>query len=126
MRGQGGLTAKVLRSAEPIGAPVTVARYTLKLVEALCEALEVKGLGARKLDLRFHRVDNRIEVIRVGTAVPVGTQPPRSTSTATPSPSGPRRPAAKAERSYDRVLISSQGGSAVMTATTSSFRRLTD
>jgi protein ImuB len=57
--------------AEPIGAPETLARYTLKLVGALCQALEVKGLGARQLDLRFHRVDNRIEVIRVGTALPV-------------------------------------------------------
>ena len=57
--------------AEPIGAPETLARYTLKLVEALCERLEEQGLGARKLDLRFHRVDNRIEAIRVGTAMPV-------------------------------------------------------
>jgi protein ImuB len=57
--------------AEPIGAPETLARYTLKLVEALCDALEAKGLGARTLDLRFHRVDNRIEVIRVGMARPV-------------------------------------------------------
>jgi len=57
--------------AEPIGAPETLARYTLKLVEALCARLEDDGLGARKLDLRFHRVDNRIEVIRVGVAKPV-------------------------------------------------------
>jgi len=57
--------------AEPIGAAETLARYTLKLVEALCEALEAKGLGARTLDLRFHRVDNRIEVVRVGLAKPV-------------------------------------------------------
>ncbi|MEW5688206.1 MAG: DNA polymerase Y family protein, partial [Pseudomonadota bacterium] len=56
--------------AEPIGAPETLARYTLKLVEALCARLEEEGLGARKLDLRFHRVDNRIEAIRVGTAKP--------------------------------------------------------
>jgi protein ImuB len=57
--------------AEPIGAPETLARYTLQLVEALCEALETKGLGARTLDMRFHRVDKRIEVIRVGMAKPV-------------------------------------------------------
>jgi protein ImuB len=57
--------------AEPIGAPETLARYTLKLVEALCAALEAKGLGARILDLRFHRVDNRLEVVRVGLAKPV-------------------------------------------------------
>lgn len=57
--------------AEPIGAPETLARYTLKLVEALCAKLEAESLAARQLDLRFHRVDNRIEAIRVGTAKPV-------------------------------------------------------
>lgn len=57
--------------AEPIGAPETLARYTTKLVEQLCADLEVKGVGARKLDLLFFRVDNRIEVIRIGTAKPV-------------------------------------------------------
>jgi protein ImuB len=57
--------------AEPIGAPETIARYTAKLVVQLCEALEAKGLGARRLDLLFHRVDNRIEAIRIGTAQPV-------------------------------------------------------
>jgi len=57
--------------AEPIGAPETLARYTLKLVEALSEALEAQGLGASRLDLRFERIDNRTEAIRVGLARPV-------------------------------------------------------
>jgi protein ImuB len=57
--------------AEPIGAAETLARYTATLVDALCSALETRGLGARKLDLLFFRVDNRIESIRVGTAKPV-------------------------------------------------------
>jgi protein ImuB len=57
--------------AEPIAAAETIARYTGKLVIALCEALEAKGLGARRLDLLFHRVDNCIEAIRIGTARPV-------------------------------------------------------
>lgn len=57
--------------AEPIGAPETLARYTEKLVVQLCEALEREGLGARRLDLLFHRVDNRIETIRAGTAKPL-------------------------------------------------------
>jgi protein ImuB len=57
--------------AEPIGAPETIARATGKLAGQLCEALEAKGLGARRLDLLLHRVDNRIEAIRVGTALPV-------------------------------------------------------
>jgi protein ImuB len=57
--------------AEPIAAAETIARYTGKLVTALCEVLEARGLGARRLDLLFHRVDNRVEAIRIGTARPV-------------------------------------------------------
>lgn len=56
---------------EPIGAAETIARYTGKLVAALCEELEGRGLGARRLDLLFHRVDNTRQAIRVGTAQPV-------------------------------------------------------
>lgn len=56
---------------EPISAAETIARYAGKLVVMLCEGLETRGLGARRLDLLFHRVDNRTEAIRVGTAVPV-------------------------------------------------------
>ncbi len=57
--------------AEPIAAAETIARYTGKLVAALCEALEAKGVGARRADLLFHLVDNRIEAIRIGMARPV-------------------------------------------------------
>jgi len=57
--------------AEPIGAAETIARYTGKLIGQLCEALEAKGLGARRLDLLLYRIDNRIEAIRIGTARPV-------------------------------------------------------
>jgi protein ImuB len=57
--------------AEPIGAAETIARYTGKLVTQLCDALEAKGLGARRLDLLLHCVDSRIEAIRIGTALPV-------------------------------------------------------
>ena len=57
--------------AEPIAAAETIARYTGELVVQLCQALETKGLGARRLDLVFHRVDNRIEAVRVGAALPV-------------------------------------------------------
>ncbi|MGZ3298086.1 MAG: DNA polymerase Y family protein, partial [Asticcacaulis sp.] len=45
-------------------------RYTSKLTEQLCGAMELKGLGARQLDLLFTRVDHRIEAIRVGLAKP--------------------------------------------------------
>jgi protein ImuB len=57
--------------AEPIGAPETIARYIGKLVAALCIGLERRGLGARRLDLLFELVDNRVEVIRAGTSQPV-------------------------------------------------------
>jgi len=53
---------------EPIGAPETIARYTAGLVHDLCGALEKRGLGARRLDLLFHRVDNSLQAIRIGTA----------------------------------------------------------
>ncbi|MCJ8141194.1 Y-family DNA polymerase [Falsirhodobacter halotolerans] len=55
---------------EPIGAAETIARYIGKLVAALCAALEERGLGARRLDLMCHRVDNRTQAVRVGLAVP--------------------------------------------------------
>lgn len=57
--------------AEPIGAAETIARYIGKLVLQLSGDLEARGLGAKRLDLLFHRVDNRVEAIRVGTALPV-------------------------------------------------------
>jgi protein ImuB len=57
--------------AEPIGAPETIARYVAKLTGKLCQELELRGLGARRLDLLFGLVDNRVQAIRVGTAQPV-------------------------------------------------------
>jgi protein ImuB len=57
--------------AEPIGAAETIARYVAKLTVKLCEELELRGLGARRLDLLFGLVDNRVQTIRVGTAQPV-------------------------------------------------------
>jgi protein ImuB len=56
--------------AEPIGAAETIERYTRILIEKLCGALEEASLGARRLDLLFIRVDNRIESICIGTARP--------------------------------------------------------
>lgn len=57
--------------AEPIGAAETIARFIGKLAVQLCDALEQKGLGARRLDLICHRVDNRAQAVRVGTALPL-------------------------------------------------------
>ena len=56
---------------EPIGAAETIARYTARLVDQLCRALEEKALGARRVDLLFQRVDNSYQAIRAGTATPV-------------------------------------------------------
>ena len=56
---------------EPIGAAETIARYTGKLVDQLCVVLEMRSLGARRLDLLLHRVDNRLEAIRIGMAQPM-------------------------------------------------------
>lgn len=53
---------------EPIGAAETIARYTQKLVCDLCRALESRGLGLRRADLLFYRVDNTLQAIRIGTA----------------------------------------------------------
>jgi len=57
--------------AEPIAAPETIARYVAKLTLQLCQELELRGLGARRLDLVFGLVDNRVQAIRIGTAQPV-------------------------------------------------------
>lgn len=49
---------------EPIAAAETIARYSQKLVTALCAALEKRGLGARRVDLVLHRVDSGLQAIR--------------------------------------------------------------
>ncbi|MDB6452516.1 Y-family DNA polymerase [Falsirhodobacter sp. 20TX0035] len=56
--------------AEPIGAAETIARYVGKLVVQLCASLEERGLGVRRMDLLCTRVDNRVETVRIGLAVP--------------------------------------------------------
>ncbi len=57
--------------AEPISAAETIARYTEKLVRQLCQDLEKRGLGARRVDLLLHRVDSGLQAIRAGTSRPV-------------------------------------------------------
>jgi nucleotidyltransferase/DNA polymerase involved in DNA repair len=54
--------------AEPIAAPDTLGCYIGQLVEALCPLLGAQGLGARRVDLLFHRVDDLVQAIRAGTA----------------------------------------------------------
>jgi protein ImuB len=57
--------------AEPIGAAETIARYVGKLTGTLCRELELRGLGARRLDLIFGLVDNHVQAVRIGTSQPV-------------------------------------------------------
>lgn len=57
--------------AEPIGAAETIARNIGKLVGQLCDRLEERGFGARRLDLVCQRVDIRPQALRVGLAMPV-------------------------------------------------------
>ena len=56
--------------AEPIGAPETLQRQISLLADALCVTLRHRALGARRLDLLFHRVDAAVSGIRIGTAAP--------------------------------------------------------
>ncbi|SFK79260.1 protein ImuB [Methylocapsa palsarum] len=56
--------------AEPIAAAETIARAIAHLTSQLCKALELKGLGARRLDLLCRRIDNQAVAVRVGLAAP--------------------------------------------------------
>ncbi|MBV9586531.1 MAG: DNA polymerase Y family protein, partial [Alphaproteobacteria bacterium] len=55
---------------EPIADPTDLARAIERLVEDLAARLAREGMGARRLALGFHRVDGRVEHIRIGTARP--------------------------------------------------------
>jgi protein ImuB len=57
-----------LSFAEPIADPADLAQATRRLCEDLALRLAREGLGARRLDLAFHRVDGRVERLRLGTA----------------------------------------------------------
>ena len=59
-----------LSFAEPIADPVDLVRAIERLVADLAARLAREGMGARRLELAFHRVDGRIEHIRLGTARP--------------------------------------------------------
>jgi len=59
-----------LSFAEPIADPADLLRATERLVEDLVPRLAQEGTGARRLDLGFHRVDGRVERLRLGTARP--------------------------------------------------------
>src|SRR6516162_8178243 len=59
-----------LSFAEPIADPADLLRATERLVADLVPRLAREDMGARRLDLAFHRVDGRVERIRLGTARP--------------------------------------------------------
>jgi protein ImuB len=64
-----------LSFAEPIADPADLARAIDRLAGDLAARLAREGMGARWLGLAFHRVDGRVEHIRLGTARP--TRDPR-------------------------------------------------
>lgn len=55
---------------EPIGTSESLQQAIVMLVSLICEELASKDLGVRRLDLLFHRVDNSLQAIRIGTARP--------------------------------------------------------
>jgi protein ImuB len=59
-----------LRFAEPVGARESLERVTADLCARLVPELERRGLGTRRLDLVFTRVDRLDQAIRIGTARP--------------------------------------------------------
>ena len=59
-----------LKFAEPLGDPEDLKRVISKLCELLCPELERRGVGARRLDLVFMRVDNLAQAVRIGLSRP--------------------------------------------------------
>jgi protein ImuB len=59
-----------LSFAEPITEPADFMLATERLIADLVRRLAREGMGARRLDLTFHRVDSRVERIQLGTAHP--------------------------------------------------------
>jgi protein ImuB len=59
-----------LSFAEPIADPTDLALAAERLAEDLVLRLAREGVGARRLDLAFHRIDGRVERIVLGIARP--------------------------------------------------------
>jgi protein ImuB len=60
-----------LSFAEPIADPADLARAAERLTQDLVVRLAREGMGVRRLELGFHRVDGRVEHLRIGTARPI-------------------------------------------------------
>lgn len=56
--------------AEPLGDPDDLQRVISLLCKTLTNDLEHRGIGARRLDLVFMRVDNIAQAVRIGTSRP--------------------------------------------------------
>ncbi|GBQ24159.1 nucleotidyltransferase [Gluconacetobacter sacchari DSM 12717] len=56
---------------EPIGTADAIGTVIDTLTPEICAALSQRGLGARLLDLHCHRVDDTVQIVRVGLAAPV-------------------------------------------------------
>jgi protein ImuB len=59
-----------LRFAEPLADPDDLQRVIALLCQNLTDDLEQRGVGARRLDLVFTRVDNIAQAVRIGTSRP--------------------------------------------------------
>lgn len=59
-----------LSFAEPLGHLGGLEVALKHLAANLCTRLEREGLGARRIDLRFHRVDGHVGALRVGASRP--------------------------------------------------------
>ncbi len=55
---------------EPLRTADALSAATARLLAPLCAAMERAGLGARRLDLLFERVDGAVQATRIGTARP--------------------------------------------------------
>jgi protein ImuB len=55
---------------EPLFTAEAFSTVIARLTRSVCRRLERDGLGARRLDLLFERVDGSVQAIRVGTARP--------------------------------------------------------
>jgi len=64
------LISRRLPFAEPLLTAEALSAAIARLARSVCRRLEHAGLGARRLDLLFERVDGSVQAIRVGTARP--------------------------------------------------------
>ena len=55
---------------EPLLTAEALSAVIARLTRSVCRRLEHAGLGARRLDLLFERVDGSVQAIRIGTARP--------------------------------------------------------